>query len=280
MATHSLDLVKELRERTGAGMMDCKAALAASEGDVEKAIDVLRKKGVAQAAKRAGREAREGVIAARVRGPKAALIEANCETDFVARTDDFKKLAELALEETLALGASAVHSEKLTQRLAELSGRIGEKIVIRRVKLVQADQGVLFSYIHSNSKLGVVVELAASKPGSGKEPLFQELGKNVAMQVAAANALCLTRAQVPPAALEREKAVYREEVKGKPEAVVEKIIQGKLDKFYRSMCLLEQPYIKEDKISVQDLLSQVGKTIGDAVEIRQFVRFQLGEFLL
>lgn len=277
MAAYSLDRVKELRERTGAGMMDCKTALAASEGDIEKAIDVLRKKGVAQAAKRAGRQAKEGVIAARIRGSRAALIEANCETDFVARTDDFKKLAELALEETLAEGGAAVHSEKLAQRIAELSGKIGEKILIRRVQLVRADQGILFSYIHSNNKLGVVVEVAVSKPALGKEPLFEELGKNVALQVAASNALWLTRVEVPPTALEREKAVYCEEIKGKPPAIVEKIIQGKLDKFYKSVCLLEQPYIKEDKLSVQELLDQVGKKIGDTIRIRQFVRFQLGE---
>lgn len=279
MATGSLDRVKELRERTGAGVMDCKAALEATGGDIEKAIDLLRKKGIAQAAKRAGRQALEGVIAVRVDGEKAALIEANCETDFVARTEDFKKLADMALEETLSLGEAAIDSEKIAGRLAELSAKIGEKMLIRRARLIRTGGGTFFAYIHSNHKLGVVVEIQISKAESGKQPPLQELGKNVAMQVAASNPLCLTREDVPASALDREKAIFREEVKGKPENIVEKIIQGKLEKFYKAHCLLEQPFIKEDKLSVQELLNQVGSKISDTIHIKQFVRFQLGEAL-
>jgi elongation factor Ts len=267
--------VKELRDRTGAGMMDCKTALEASSGDLEKAIDFLRKKGMAQAAKRAGREAKEGVVVAGIRGKKAALCEANCETDFVARTDDFKNLAAMALEKALEEGETAVGSGQILARIAELSGKIGEKIVVRRAKVIQSSGGRFFSYIHSNQKLGVLVEVSSGQ--SSEKPEFQELGKNLAMQVAASNPICVTRAGMPAAVLEREKAIYREEIKGKPENIVEKILQGKVDKFYQASCLLEQPFIRDDKLSVKDLVDGLAKSLKDSVEVKQFVRFQLGE---
>jgi elongation factor Ts len=273
----SVDLVKELRERTGAGIMDCKAALGSCGGDLEKAIDFLRKKGMAQAAKRAGREAKEGLVVVSVNGKKAALVEANCETDFVARTEDFKGLAKLALEEVMSKGEQAIGDEKISQRVAELSGKIGEKILVRRAKILESAQGAIFSYLHSNQKLGILLEMVVSKDDSKKDPALEELGKNLAMQVAAANPLCVTRAQVPAATLEREKAIFREEVKGKPENIVEKIVQGKLEKFYQNHCLLEQPFIKDDKVSVQQLIDQISKKLGDGVTIKQFIRFQLGE---
>ncbi|OIO38697.1 MAG: translation elongation factor Ts, partial [Candidatus Omnitrophica bacterium CG1_02_46_14] len=197
MALGSVDAVKALRERTGAGMMDCKAALRDAGDDIEKAIDVLRKKGVAQAAKRAGREAKEGLVAVEIRGQKAVMVEANCETDFVARTDDFKNFVALALEEVSMHGENAIQSDKLNQRIAELSGKIGEKIVLKRAKAVQSEKGILFSYIHSNKKLGVLIELISKKPESAKQASFKDLGKNLAMQVAAGNPICVTREEVP-----------------------------------------------------------------------------------
>ena len=272
-----VDTVRELRERTGAGIMDCKAALQASNGDMEQAVDFLRKKGMASAAKRAGRDAKEGLVGIQVEGAQAILAEVNCETDFVARTADFKALLDLAISETNAKGEQAVNSDVVTQRVAELSGKIGEKILVRRAKKLKTSGGVFFSYLHSNQKLGVVVELSAAKAESAKNASFQELGKNLAMQVAASNPLCLTRAEVPAAAIEREKAIYREEVKGKPDNIVEKILLGKLDKFYQGNCLIEQPFIKDDKQSVKALVEQVSKQIGDTVQVKQFVRFQLGE---
>jgi elongation factor Ts len=275
MSVTSAGSVKELRDRTGAGMMDCKAALESSGGDLEKAIDFLRKKGMASAAKRAGREAKEGLVVSRVSGKKAALVEANCETDFVARTDDFKNLALMALEDVLASGESVLGAEKISNRIAELSGKIGEKILLRRAKLVQAQDGALFTYIHSNNKLGVIVEIAPA--GLAANPAFEELGKNIAMQVAASNPIALTRQEVSPALIEREKAVFREEVKGKPENILEKIIQGKLDKFYQSQCLIEQPFIKDDKMSVQTLVNEASKKLGQAIQVKSFTRFQLGE---
>ncbi|MGH7197441.1 MAG: translation elongation factor Ts [Candidatus Omnitrophota bacterium] len=275
----SVDAVKQLRERTGAGMMDCKAALESSGGDIEQAIDILRKKGVAQAAKRAGREAKEGLVAARVNGKKAALVEANCETDFVARTEDFKGLASLALEEALSHGENAIGQEKVSYRLAELTAKIGEKMLVRRAKVLDGEEGSLFTYIHANHKLGVIVELGASRPETRKAAAFQEIGKHVAMQVAASNPLCVARTEVPAAVIEREKAVFREEVKGKPENILEKIIQGKLEKFYQSHCLLDQPFIRDDKMTVAQLVEQAAKKLGDTVQVKRFVRFQLGETL-
>ena len=153
----SLDLVKQLRERTGAGMMDCKAALASCGGDLEKAVDALRKKGLASAAKRAGREAKEGLILARASGAQAAIAEVNCETDFVGRTDDFRQFGTMVLDEAFSTGEKAVEADKVAKRLAELSGKIGEKIVARRAKKIQASGGTHFVYIHSNNKLAVVL---------------------------------------------------------------------------------------------------------------------------
>jgi elongation factor Ts len=271
--TTGVDTVKELRERTGAGIMDCKSALKETGGDIEKAIDFLRKKGMASAAKRAGRDAKEGLIVIRVEGAKAAIVETNCETDFVARTEDFKGLAAMALDETFRSGDKASSNPKIQDRIAELSGKIGEKIVLRRTKLVESAGATLFHYLHANQKLGVVVELS----GPAGKPAFAQLGKDLAMQVAASNPLCIRRSEVPAESLEREKAIYREEIKGKPENIVEKILEGKLGKFYQGACLLEQPFIKDDKLSVTQLIEQVSRETGAPIEIKRFVRFQLGE---
>lgn len=271
--TAGVDTVKELRERTGAGIMDCKAALKETNNDIEKAIDFLRKKGMASAAKRAGREAKEGMIIIKLDGSKAAIAEVNCETDFVARTDDFKGLATMAIDETFRTADKASESQKIQDRVAELSGKIGEKILVRRTKLVEAKGTSLFQYVHANQKLGVVVELS----GPADKPAVSQLGKDLAMQIAASNPLCIRRQEVPADALEREKAIYREEIKGKPENIVEKILEGKLGKFYQGVCLLEQPFIKDDKQSITKLIEQVSKEAGAPIEIKRFVRFQLGE---
>lgn len=273
----SAETVKELRDRTGAGIMDCKAALLDSAGDMEKAIDFLRKKGMASAAKRAGRDAKEGLVVVRAQGQTAVIVEVNCETDFVARTDDFQSLVNLAAQEVISDGDAAISNSKITDRVAELSGKIGEKILVRRAKKIQSTGGSLFNYVHANQKLGIVIEIAAGKDASKTNPAFEALGKDLAMQVAASNPICVVRAEVPAATIEREKAIYREEVKGKPENIVEKIITGKLDKYYQTVCLTEQVFIKDDKKTVKALVEEVGKQIGDTLTIKQFTRYQLGE---
>ena len=275
--TAGVDTVRELRERTGAGIMDCKAALLETKGDMEKAIDFLRKKGMASAAKRAGRAAKEGLVASRIHHNSAILVEANCETDFVARTEDFKALLDLALSEVDANGEGAIASKAVSDRVAELSGKIGEKILVSRARKFQTTGGALFSYIHANQKLGVLIELRVSKEASKKNAAFEALGKDLAMQVAASNPVCVERGGIPEASLEREKAIYREEIKGKPENIVEKILAGKLEKFYQTNCLIDQAFIKDDKKSVRALLEEIGKQIQDTIQIKQFVRFQLGE---
>ncbi len=279
MAEITAGMVKELREKTDAPMMECKKALSEAHGDMEKAEEILRVKLGSKASKAAGRIAAEGVVATFIGGDLklGSIVEVNCETDFVARTDDFQSLVSLAAQEVLSGGDAAISNSKITDRVAELSGKIGEKILVRRAKKIQSTGGSLFSYVHANQKLGIVIEIAAGKDASKSNPAFEALGKDLAMQVAASNPICVVRAEVSTATIEREKAIYREEVKGKPENIVEKIITGKLDKYYQTVCLTEQVFIKDDKKSVKALVEEVGKQLGDTLQIKQFTRYQLGE---
>ncbi|MGW8285985.1 MAG: translation elongation factor Ts [Candidatus Deferrimicrobiaceae bacterium] len=286
----SAEMVRELREKTGAGMMDCKRALAESGGDAEAAVDVLRKKGLAAAAKKSSRLASEGTVAACVAVKSATLVEVNCETDFVARTDDFQDLARQVaatvnekgpkdVEESLLLPAAGEIS--LETLLNEKVAKIGEKISFRRFArfvLPAGSGGVIASYIHAGGKIGVLVELL----GAGQDDAeFAALGKDMAMQVAAANPLYASREDVPAAAVEREKAIYREQAlaAGKPEKILDRIAEGKLEKYYGDFCLLEQPYIKDPERTVNDLLKEIAGKKGVAVRVGRFARFQVGEGL-
>ncbi|MBI5420310.1 MAG: elongation factor Ts [Deltaproteobacteria bacterium] len=281
------EMVRELREKTGAGMMDCKKALTESGGAMEQAIDYLRKKGLAAAAKKAGRIASEGVVAAHVDGAAGALVEVNCETDFVAKTEDFqafvREVAALVhakaprdVEAALALPAGgATLDEKLTERVA----KIGEKISFRRfVRYAPpaGTKGVVVPYIHAGGKIGVLVELH----GAGADaPEFAALGKDLAMQVAAANPSYISRENVPPEAIAREKAIYREQAlaAGKPEKILDKIAEGKLEKFYGDFCLVEQAFIKDPDRKVKELLKAMAAKVGAEVRVADFARFQVGE---
>ncbi len=286
----SAEMVRELREKTGAGMMDCKRALAESGGDAEAAVDVLRKKGLAAAAKKSSRLASEGTVAACVAVKSATLVEVNCETDFVARTDDFQDLARQVaatvnekgpkdVEESLLLPAAGEIS--LETLLNEKVAKIGEKISFRRFArfvLPAGSGGVIASYIHAGGKIGVLVELL----GAGQDDAeFAALGKDMAMQIAAANPLYASREDVPAAAVEREKAIYREQAlaAGKPEKILDRIAEGKLEKYYGDFCLLEQPYIKDPERTVNDLLKEMAGKKGVAVRVGRFARFQVGEGL-
>jgi elongation factor Ts len=286
----SAEMVRELREKTGAGMMDCKRALAESGGNAEAAVDVLRKKGLAAAAKKSSRIASEGTVAACVAVESATLVEINCETDFVARTDDFQEFARQVaatvnekgpkdVEESLLLPAAGHVS--LETLLNEKVAKIGEKISFRRFArfvLPEGSGGVIASYIHAGGKIGVLVELL----GAGQDDAdFAALGKDMAMQVAAANPLYASREDVPAAAVEREKAIYREQAlaAGKPEKILGRIAEGKLEKYYGDFCLLEQPYIKDPERTVNDLLKEMTGKKGVAVRVGRFARFQVGEGL-
>ncbi len=282
------EMVRDLREKTGAGMMDCKKALAESGGSVEKAIDFLRKKGLAAAAKKASRIASEGIVAAAVDAGVGALVEVNCETDFVAKTDDFQSFArEVAalvhgkspatVDEALAMpAAGGTLGEKLNEKVA----KIGEKISFRRFvrfAVPAGEKGVLVPYIHAGGKIGVIVDLRGAGPGDAE---FAALAKDLAMQVAAANPSYVDRDGVPADVLAREKAIYREQAlaAGKPEKILDKIADGKLEKFYGDFCLVEQAFIKDPDRKVRDLLKAMASRTGEA-RVAGFARFQVGEGL-
>lgn len=274
MAQITAALVKELRERTGAGMMDCKKALTAVEGDMDKAIDFLREKGLAAAAKKAGRIAAEGVVGSFVSadGKIGAIVEVNCETDFVAKTDGFKALVEKIAAHIVAtkpadveaLLASELDGQTIEALVTASVAKIGEKISVRRFALYEAPEGVVAAYIHGGGKIGVIVEL---KGGNA------ELGKDVAMHVAAANPSYLERSQVPAAELEHEKEVLSEQAKneGKPEKIIEKMVMGRINKYYKEVCLVDQEFVKDPDQTVGKLVKAAG------AEVLAFSRFQLGE---
>lgn len=274
MAQITAALVKELRERTGAGMMDCKKALTAVEGDMDKAIDFLREKGLAAAAKKAGRIAAEGVVGSFVSadGKIGAIVEVNCETDFVAKTDGFKALVEKIAAHIVAtkpadveaLLASELDDQTVEALVTASVAKIGEKISVRRFALYEAPEGVVAAYIHGGGKIGVIVEL---KGGNA------ELGKDVAMHVAAANPSYLERSQVPAAELEHEKEVLSEQAKneGKPEKIIEKMVMGRINKYYKEVCLVDQEFVKDPDQTVGKLVKAAG------AEVLAFSRFQLGE---
>jgi elongation factor Ts len=281
------EMVRELRDKTGAGMMDCKRALAESGGSMEQAVDCLRKKGLAAAAKRASRIASEGTVAARVDFVSGVLVEVNCETDFVAKTPDFqefvREVAELvhakAPKDTDAALALPVVGGTLASSLTERVAKIGEKISFRRFvrySLPAGVKGVLVPYIHAGGKIGVLVELHG---GGADAAEFLTLGKDLAMQVAAANPSYVSRENVPADVVAREKAIYREQAlaAGKPEKIVDKIAEGKLEKFYGDFCLVEQAFIKDPDRKVRDLFQAMAAKTGTAVGVANFVRYQVGE---
>jgi elongation factor Ts len=270
MATVSATAVKELREKTGVGMMEAKKALEESGGDFEKAVDILRKKGLSAAAKKAGRVAAEGIIASSVSANSGVIIEVNSETDFVAKNEEFQKfaktLADLVREkkpsDVAVLSQLVIGGETVEARRQALIQKIGENLAIRRFDRYETD-GKLAIYLHG-TRIGVMVDFVGGD---------DQLGKDVAMHIAAANPAFLSRESVPAEALARERAIYEAQAKetGKPAAVIAKIVDGKLEKFYSDSCLLEQIYIKDPdgKIKVKNILKNA--------EIRRFVRYQLGE---
>ena len=279
-------MVKELREKTGAGLMDCKAALTASGGGMEAAIDYLRTKGLAAAAKKSSRIASEGVVCAHVEGNSGALVELNCETDFVARTDAFVSLAkEIAalvnakapqdVEESLLLPAGG--GAHLGEKLVEAVAKIGEKISFRRFARLEAGKsGMVVPYIHAGGKIGVIVAVSGADRSNAA---VGALAKDLAMQVAAANPSYIGRNDVPPPVIDREKAIYREQAKasGKPDKILDKIADGKLEKYFGDFCLVEQAFIKDPDRKVSQLLADAGKAAGAAIAVSAFARFHVGE---
>ncbi len=278
MAEITAALVKQLRDQTNVSMMECKRALTETNGDLEAAVRVLRERGIATAVKKSTRAANQGLIASVTTGDGsiASLVEVNCETDFVARNEVFQAFtAELASKacETDAALADAV-KDVVTAKIAE----IGEKIIVRRNRRLRSGgDGSLGSYIHLGGKVGVLVDVSCTKAGTADQPAFQDLVKDLTMHVAACAPRWLKADEVDAAALEAERAIFREQVKDKPAAVIEKIVEGKVRKYYEEVCLIEQGFVKEPKKSVKALLEEVGKQVDDTLGIRAYVRFQLGE---
>jgi elongation factor Ts len=279
------NLVKELRQRTGAGMMDCKKALVSTDGNLDKAVDYLREKGLAAAAKKSGRIAAEGAVVAAVAadGKSGCLVEVNSETDFVAKNEDFQEFATAVAEHILRnapsdvdalLGQTMADGTSLADRLTERIATIGENLAIRR--FVRFEAAHVACYIHMGGKIGVLVALDGE--GAANATV---LGRDVAMHVAAARPLYLQRSEVPAADIDHERGIFRAQAleSGKPEAVVDKIVTGRLEKFFAETCLLEQPFVKDTDIAVHKLLTDSAKQLGGNVIISRYARFELGEGL-
>ncbi|MGZ5940798.1 MAG: translation elongation factor Ts [Rhizomicrobium sp.] len=287
MANITAGMVKDLRDKTGAGMMDCKAALADTNGDMEAAIDWLRKKGISKAAKKAGRAAAEGLVGVAVGNDVGALVEVNAETDFVARNDEFKgfvkSAAQLALEEGGDLEKllnRKMGNASVQQTLTEMVAKIGENMSVRRTIALAVDPGVVSAYVHNaaSPELGKIGVLVALKSTADKAKL-NALGKQIAMHVAAAAPLALTPAHLSKEVVDRERAIQTEIAKqsGKPDNVIEKMMEGRMRKFYEETVLLQQTFVIDGETRIEKVIEKASKDLGAPIEIAGFVRFQVGE---
>ena len=287
MANISAQMVKELREATGAGMMDCKSALGENDGNMEAAVDWLRKKGLAKAAKKAGRIAAEGLTGAAVKGKKGVVVEVNSETDFVARNDLFQGLVKMIADVALNVGtdvetikAAKVGAITIADAIADTVAKIGENMTLRRAASSSVGQGVVSSYVHGAvieglGKMSVIVALESA--GNAEE--LARIGRQVAMHVAASNPQAIDSSGLDPAVVSREKNVLADKAKaqGKPANVIDKIVESGLKTFYKEVCLLDQPFIHDDKKSVAQALKDAEGKAGAPIKVTGFVRFALGE---
>lgn len=278
--------VKELRDKTGAGMMDCKKALTEANGDFEKAIEILRKKGASVAAKRAERSANEGVVLTRTLdgGASAAMIEVNCETDFVAKSDDFLNFANFVFDLVIEKNPANVEElltlekdgKKVNAEYQAIVGKIGEKIEISRFVVEKSEDGVVVDYVHHGSKLGVLVRIDNV---GGKTAEIEPIAKDIAMQVAAMKPLFTNSDEVPQDVINKELEIYKEVARkeGKPEQILDKIAQGKLSKYYSEACLADQVYIKDNTKTIKSLLAEFNKSNSVDAKLKLFHRFHLSD---
>jgi elongation factor Ts len=287
MANISAQMVKELRDITGAGMMDCKAALGETSGNVQAAVDWLRTKGLLKAAKKAGRVAAEGLIGIMLKGPKGVMVEVNSETDFVARNDLFQGLVLMIADVALDVGtdvekikAAKAGSLTVADSIAETIAKVGENMSLRRAAELSVGKGVVGGYVHSSvseglGKMGVLIGLEST----GKTEELAELARLLAQHVAAANPQAVDSMSLDPATIAREKTVLAEKAKeqGKPPNVIDKIVEGGLKAFYKEVCLLDQGYIREEKKSVGQVLKEAEAKVGAPIKVKGFVRYLLGE---
>lgn len=290
MAAVTSAMVKELRERTNAGMMDCKKALMASDGDMDKAIDWLREKGLAQAAKKASRIAAEGVVTQYVTpcGCTGVIAEVNCETDFVAKTDNFQNFANNVAKH-IAMANPADLDELMNQKfvddetktisdlVSEATVAIGEKISVRRFARYQTE-GVVSTYIHMGGKVGVMVEVATDEKGKDNDEV-KAFAHDLALQIAAAKPEAVRREEVDTTKLEKEKEIQRAKAleAGKPEKIVDRIVEGQIEKYYKEVCLLDQQFVKDGDKTIKGLMTEVAKSAGCALDVVRYARFERGE---
>ncbi len=281
-------MVKELRSQTGAGIMDCKEALRETDGDFEAAVRFLREKGLSSAAKKIGREASEGQVSARVDadGRVGVLVEVNCETDFVAKTEDFQSLVNQVAEHVSVGGPESLDpgngGQPIQEAVTAAIAKLGENILVSRANRFEVQDGTegrVVSYIHPGGRIGVLVEVECAPNGAAKSEEISDIGKDLAMQVAASNPSFLRRDLVPESSIESERVILRAQQaeSGKPEKIIEKIVEGRLEKIFKESCLLEQLFIKDTDQSVQEMLSERAKKLGKEISVTRFVRFKLGE---
>ncbi len=277
MAEFTAADVGKLRETTGAGLMDCKKALVESKGDIDAAVDILRKRGSVSAAKKATRETKEGVIAQHITSGArvGVLAEINCETDFVARNETFRAFCD---EATRKLAGGATLESLDADRVAAVA-RIGENIQLPRfVRYEVAGNGIVAAYIHTGAKVGVLVEMGAGKEATVASEEFKQLVRDITLQIAAGNPSVISREQVPAATLAKEKEIAAEQVKNKPPQAIAKIVEGKIEKFFQGVCLVDQGFVKRNsEVSVKEHIGGIAKQVGDEIVIRRFARFQVGD---
>ena len=290
MAAVTSAMVKELRERTNAGMMDCKKALVSSDGDMDKAIDWLREKGLAQAAKKASRIAAEGAVTQYITpcGCTGAIVEVNCETDFVAKTDNFMNFAN-SVAKHIAMSNPADLDELLNQKfvddesktisdmISDATVAIGEKISVRRFERYQTE-GVVSTYIHMGGKVGVLVEVATDEAGKDNDEV-KAFAHDLCLQIAAAKPEAVRREEVDSSKLEKEKEIQRAKAieSGKPEKIVDKIVEGQIEKYYKEVCLLDQVFVKDGDKTIKGLMEEISKKTGAKLDVIRYARFERGE---
>jgi elongation factor Ts len=286
MANISAQLVKELREMTGSKMMDCKKALVETDGNIEKAVEFLREKGLADASKKSGRVAAEGIVKTYIADDKktGAVLEFNCETDFVAINEEFvafaDKLAKIVVE-TSVTTVEEILNEKIegetvvSESLKALIAKLGENMSVRRFTKFSIENGIVKSYIHGGGRIGVLVEVACDKDSE----VVDEVAKEVCMQIAASNPLFLNKDAVDTTSMEKEKEIYRVQAlnEGKPENIVEKMVMGRIQKYFKEVCLLEQPWVKDSDKSIIKFIEEKSKEVGSPIKVTRFVRYERGE---
>ena len=271
-------MIKELRDATSLGIADCKKALEQTNGDFDEAVKILREKGASVAAKRASKEANEGKIDAVVskNSQQAAMIEVNCETDFVTRNDDFQAFVNELLDDSLN-HKSGEMADAVSSKIEEKVAQVGEKISLRRNEKWDVENtGAIASYIHMGGKVGVLLELTCGNQESIDNSDFKELAKDLTLHVAAAAPEYLSRDEVPTSQVEEEKDIFRKQLVGKPENIIDNILTGKINKYFSQICFLEQGFVKEEKQSITQLIKEKSKIIGDEITVKRYVRFQLG----